>query len=141
MGNWGNVGVTMDITGDDCDGAEGHGCHACAVHEEDEGISMVNIEEDAVERRGDDGSGEEYDRGVDALQEESHIHALRAFSPNPGMVARHGPYIPCKEVPCKAIFMSKVCKVGMLLPTDGMIYKGHQCHGCDHFYHTICLGE
>ena len=66
---------------------------------------------------------------------------LKCYTPDPCMVARHGPYVPCAEVPCKAIFLGRPCKMEMMLPTEGTIYKEHQCKRCNNFYHSMCVGE
>ncbi len=93
-----------------------------------------------VDNGGEDGladDGDE-DRG---LVDDDGDKVLKPFTPDDSMVARLGPYIPCQEVPCKAIYQGKLCKVGMLLPSEGTWYKGHQCLKCKHFYHSICVGE
>jgi len=65
---------------------------------------------------------------------------LKYFTPCANMVALYGPYVRCREVPCKATFRGKRCLTTMLVPTEGTIYKGHQCKKCDRFYHSICTG-
>ena len=67
--------------------------------------------------------------------------SLKKFTPDDSMVVRHGPYVRCKEVPCKTVYMGEKCIVRKLVPTEGTIYKGHQCKKCNHFYHSICVGE
>ncbi len=34
---------------------------------------------------------------------------LKSFTPDPSMVVRHTAYIPCEDVPCKAIFLGESC--------------------------------
>ena len=70
----------------------------------------------------------------------SQSDVLNAFALDDSMMARNVQYVLGNEVPCKALFLGKKCKMGKLIPTEGF-YKGHECKKCFHFFHTICVGE
>jgi hypothetical protein len=94
---------------------------------------VVNDDNGDVERIGVGGEARDDDReGMMGIMRSVYNDdterrgILKSFAPDPSMVYQHGAYIPCKEVPCKAVFLGQPCHVGMMLPTGGTIYKGHQ---------------
>ena len=68
------------------------------------------------------------------------MDVLKAYSLDDSMVARNVQSVLDNEVPCKAFFLGKRCKMGKLIPTEGF-YKGHDYNKCHHFFHGICVGE
>jgi hypothetical protein len=108
--------------------------HAGEDDDEDEGDECV------VDPSVDDDE-DEGNPGTWHVSRGERMTAILPFSANSDMVARYGPYVRCNEVPCKALFLGNECKVGKMIPTEGSWYKGHQCHRCEHFYHSICIGE
>ena len=84
--------------------------------------------------------GEE-EQGEELVGHRNGVQHLQPFELRPEMQARHGPYEPVVEAPCKgALLPGKRCIMGMMVPTAGF-FKGHQCHSCRHFFHSPCTGE
>ena len=110
------------------------------VHEE--GLEDIDFGDEEVvdahglvdDKVGDDGTASKSGAIV------GQMSVLKAYSLDDSMVARNVQYVLGNEVPCKAFFLRKRCKMGKLIPTEEF-YKGHECNKCHHFFHSVCVGE
>ena len=82
-----------------------------------DGTASGLVGEDNEEDEGDGDDEDDGNRGTWQISRCQQMTTILPFSPNPDMVDRYGPYVRCKEVPCKALFLGNDCKKGKMIPT------------------------